>query len=279
MATSSEPEAPVGVDLSRPSAARVYDWYLGGHCNWAVDREFGRQALETFPLIPKLARHNRMWLRRVVRAALQDGVTQFIDLGAGVPTAGAVHEVVAKYCEDPDARVVYVDNEPVAAAHADLILEKQSAQHWADVLHTDMRRPEHVLGAPELRRLIDFDRPVCVLMVAVLHFVGDEEDIPGIISGYTSRLASGSRLAISHISNDGAPPQQAEQLERFAEAYKNTQNPGYLRSRDDIRAWLSGLDLLEPGVVALPDWGTDEHDATDGDEIRGCAWCGLARVP
>ncbi len=277
MTGAHTPEAPVGVDLSRPSAARVYDWYLGGMCNWAVDREFGQKAMATFPLIPQLARHNRTWLRRVVRAALDAGITQFLDLGAGVPTAGAVHEVVADRCDDPDARVVYVDNEPVAAAHANLILERQRAQHWVGVVEDDMRRPEQVLASEEVRRLIDFDRPVCVLMVAVLHFVGD--GVPAIIGGYTERMASGSWMAISHIANDTAPQEQYEQLQRFAEAYQDTQNPGYLRSHDEIRAWFSETELLPPGVVALPDWQPEEGDAGDGEAVRGCGWCAVGRVP
>lgn len=272
-------DAPEGIDLSRPSAARVYDWYLGGSHNWAVDREFGQAAMERFPLIPQLARHNRQWLQRVVRSALQAGITQFVDLGAGVPTAGAVHEIVAAHTRDPAARVVYVDNEPVAAAHSELILEQQGAQGWAGVVQGDMRRPEQILRSEPVSRLIDFDRPVCALMVAVLHFVGDEEDVPGILAGYTSWLAAGSWFAISHIANDGAAPEQAAQLQRFADGYKNTQNPGYLRDREEIRAWFGGLDMLAPGVVALPDWGTDQVEASEGAEIRGCGWCGVAAVP
>lgn len=279
MTNMETPDVPPGVDLSLPSAARVYDWYIGGQHNWAVDREFGQAAMEMFPLIPKLAQHNRGWLRRVVQSALQAGITQFVDLGAGVPTVGAVHEVVANHTDDPAARVVYVDNEPVAAAHSSLILEKQATQDWAGVVQADIRNPEDVLASDVLRRLIDFDRPVCILMVAVLHFVSDDEDIPGILRAYTDRLASGSWLAISHISNDGAPQEQAEQLQRFADSYKNTQNPGYLRTRAEITEWFTGLNLLNPGVTSLQDWETAEAKAEEQDDLRGCSWCGVAALP
>lgn len=279
MANKHAPDVPSGVDLSTPSAARVYDWYLGGNHNWAVDRKFGQAAMDMFPLIPKLAQHNRRWLRRVVRSAIEAGITQFVDLGAGVPTAGAVHEVVADHTDDPSARVVYVDNEPVAAAHSSLILEKQAAQDWTAVVEADIRRPADVLASGTLGRLIDFDRPVCVLMVAVLHFVDDDADIPAILNAYTGRLSSGSWLAISHISNDGAPPEQAEQLQRFADSYKNTQNPGYLRDREEVAGWFTGMNVLNPGVVALQDWGTDATEPDEQEDLRGCSWCGVAALP
>ena len=277
MTGAHTPEAPAGVDLSRPSAARVYDWYLGGLCNWAVDREFGRASVERFPLVAELARQNRMWLRRVVRAALDAGITQFLDLGAGVPTAGAVHEVVAEQCDDPAARVVYVDNEPVAAAHAELILKKQHAQAWAGVAQSDMRRPSEVLQAQDVHRLLDFTRPVCVLMVGVLHFVGDEEDVPALVAGYRQCMAPGSWLAISHLANDAAASEQAGQVQRFADAYQDTQNPVYLRTREQVRDCFSGLDIVDPGVVVLSDWGADEQDAEE-DPVRGCGWCAVGRV-
>lgn len=278
--TNKQPEmAPAGVDLSRPSAARVYDWYLGGSYNWAVDREFGQSAIEICPLIPELARQNRRWLQRVVRSALRAGITQFVDLGAGVPTVGAVHEIVAERTDDPAARVVYVDNEPVAATHSELILEQEGAQDWAGVVQGDMRRPDQVLHSEPVSRLIDFDRPVCVLMVAVLHFVEDGAQAAGILRDYADQLVSGSWVALSHIAKDGAAAEQAAQLQRFVDAYQNTQNPCCVRENAEIREWFTGMDLLEPGVVSLPDWRPHDADSTDGDTIRGCGWCGVAAIP
>src|SRR5699024_9358336 len=142
------------------------------------------------------------------------------------------------------------------------------------VVEDDMRHPERVLASEAVRRLIDVDRPVCVLMVAVLHFVSDEEDVPGIIARYTQQLSSGSWVAVSHIANETAPPQQRDQLQRFVEGYKNTQNPGYLRNHDEVCAWFSGMELLSPGVVNLPDWSPEEEgEDIEGEDVRGCAWC------
>lgn len=278
------PASPADVDLERPSTARVYDWYLGGTSNYAVDRNFGEQADKQFPLIKPLAMSNRQWLGRVVRAALDEGITQFLDLGSGVPTAGNVHEIVREHAPaDADPRVVYVDYEAVAVAHSELILEQQEATGWAGIVRADFRRPDVVLGHDTTRRLLDFSKPICVLMVSVLHFVGDADDVPGMIDGYRRRLAPGSWLAASHITTDDAPDEGAAQLSALAEAYRNTQNPAWLRDKAQFSSWFDGFDLVAPGIVHLTDWRPADPEALfptlKAATVRPYYWAGVGRVP
>ncbi|WP_116045454.1 SAM-dependent methyltransferase [Amycolatopsis palatopharyngis] len=273
------PEAPPGVDLEKPSAARIYDWYLGGTQNWAVDREFGRKIEQLWPHAKHGSRHNRQFMNRAVRAALDAGIRQFIDLGSGVPTVGNVHEVVRDHLpESEHASVVYVDFEAVAAAHARLILEREGATDWAALVQQDMRHPNAILNDPETQRLIDLDQPVCLLMIAVLHFVGPDDRPLDIIKAYTDRLRAGSWLALSHMTVPDDPEAAAGVL-RFAEQYKSTANPVWLRPREEIASWFDGLDLLEPGVTHLTDWRPD----FDADNLpprdlaaKPFAWCGVA---
>src|SRR5437764_3651877 len=167
------PVAPAGVDTTKPSAARIYDWYLGGDHNWAVDREFGKRAVQLWPGMKAMARRNRAFMNRVVEAALDAGIRQFLDLGSGVPTVGNVHEILRRRLpQNPDATVVYVDYEPVAAAHSTLILEQDEATGWAGLVQRDLRDPQAIVEDDATRALIDFDQPLCVLMIAVMHFVG-----------------------------------------------------------------------------------------------------------
>ncbi|WP_158881382.1 SAM-dependent methyltransferase [Amycolatopsis anabasis] len=278
--SSAAPEAPQGVDTEKPSAARVYDWLLGGTQNWAVDREFGRRVERMWPPIKPGARHNREFLHRAVRAALDAGIRQFLDLGSGMPTAGNVHEVVADYLADDErATVVYVDYEPVAAAHATLILERQNATEWAGLVQADVRDPDAILDHETTRRLIDFDRPVCVLMVAVLHFVGPDEDPGGVVAAYRDAVPPGSRLVLSHMTVGDATGEAAAGVEWFAAQYRHTTNPVWLRDRAEIESWFADWDVTEPGVTHLPDWRPVRELAPEEEIARPFAWCGVAVKP
>jgi SAM-dependent methyltransferase len=181
----------VGIDLDRPSAARVYDFYLGGFHNFAADREMGRQAVQMWPDLPEIMRPNRGFLRRAVEFLVDARVRKFLDLGSGIPTVGNVHEVAQRRA--PDTKVVYVDNDPVAVEHAQAIL---AGDDRTTVVHADLRDPDAVLGDPAIRALLDLSRPIAVLMVAVLHFVPDEDDPAGLVARFRDAVPAGSYLAL-----------------------------------------------------------------------------------
>jgi hypothetical protein len=251
---TSAPPIPDSVDVERPAAARVYDWYLGGAHNFESDRAFGKQMAEVLPMVKECALANRAFLRRAVAyLAGEAGIRQFIDIGSGVPTVGNVHEVAQR--TDPAARTVYVDYEFVAVAHANLILDEQDQQRErTTVLQLDFRDPEAILNHPETRRLIDFSQPVALLAVALLPFIGPGDQPEALLTRYREALPSGSFLTMSQITAEGVPASMAPQVERFAASYADTPNPVYLRSHAEFGALFAGFDLLEPGVVWAPEW-------------------------
>jgi O-methyltransferase involved in polyketide biosynthesis len=274
------PEAPDGVDTDKPSAARVYDWYLGGTQNWAVDREFGQRVERLWPLIRPISRQNRAFMNRVVRAALDAGIRQFVDLGSGVPTAGNVHEIVHDRLPGEEAKVVYVDYEPVAAAHSTLILEQDEATEWAGLVQRDIRAPEEIFADETTQRLIDWDQPVCLLLITVMHFIGPDDDPEGLLEQYRARLAPGSWMGLTHgTCREDAPPVQAAEVRRFVEAYKDTSNPAWLRSDEELLPWFGGWPLLEPGLTSLPDWRPATEPTSLDAQTRPFAWCGVAVKP
>jgi O-methyltransferase involved in polyketide biosynthesis len=274
------PAAPAGVDIDKPSAARMYDWYLGGSHNWAVDREFGRQVEQLMPQVKPVARQNRAFMNRAVIAALEAGIRQFVDLGSGVPTVGNVHEVVRDHLPSGErARVLYVDYEPVAVAHATVILEQDDATDWARIAHHDMRDPDAVLEDPITEELIDFTQPVCLLMIAVLHFVGGDDHPNELVESYRERLAPGSWLALTHATAEGVPEPEASAGRRVVAAYANTSNPMWLRNRADVEPWFGDWKMIEPGLTRATDWRPDgELDEVDA-VARPYIWAGVAEKP
>ncbi|HVW40740.1 MAG TPA: SAM-dependent methyltransferase [Amycolatopsis sp.] len=277
----SRPEwTPPAVDLDRPNVSRIYDWYLGGTNNYAVDREFGKAALEVMPHIPFVARSNREFMIRAVGYALDEGLDQFLDIGSGIPTTQPVHEVA--HARDPGARVVYVDHEAVAIAHGTRMLTDEPN---AAMVAGDFYRPETILDAPETRRLIDFDRPVCLLLVALLHFVPPSDDPESTLRQYLDKLAPGSLVAISHGTFDGldpADPRQAEMREatlRFTAHYNQTSTPDLVtRTRDEFAAFFTGLELVEPGIAYTRSWRNDSLRRNENPAFSQCL-AGVARVP
>jgi O-methyltransferase involved in polyketide biosynthesis len=261
--------APADLDLDRPSVARVYDYYLGGSHNFAVDRDFAQQVLQAMPNVPQLARENRAFLRRVVRAMSALGVDQFVDLGSGIPTVGNVHEVAQEI--NPQARVVYVDWDPVAVVHGQAILEDNDR---TVVIGADLREPEKLFANERLRGLIDPDRPTAVLLIAVLHFVPDEQQPIGLVGRIASLLAPGSHVAISHASPEG----QAAQLGKAANLYQKTASPVTMRTQAEIAALFGDLELLEPGVVQAPLWRPDAPDAPGPEAYEYPGFAGVGRV-
>ncbi|PVY97724.1 S-adenosyl methyltransferase [Actinomycetospora cinnamomea] len=241
--------APAEVDLDRPSAARVYDFYLGGLHNFAVDREMAARAVADWPELPAIMQANRAFLRRAVRHLAAQGIDQFLDIGSGIPTVGNVHEVAQAALGD--ARVVYVDIDPIAVAHARALLEDDAN---TGVVQADFVDVGAVLEDPVTRSLLDFSRPVGLLVVALLHFVGDERRPAEALARYREAMAPGSHLVLSHASADGAP----DRADEHRSLYRRTATPMTMRSRDEVAALLDGFTLVEPGIVFLPQWRPDD---------------------
>jgi SAM-dependent methyltransferase len=236
--------APPDVDLDRPSAARVYDYLLGGSHNFAVDREVAEGVLRFAPDARAAAHANRAFLHRAVAYLVSAGVRQFLDLGSGIPTLGNVHEVARGAA--PDARVVYVDIDPVAVAHSRALIGESAD---VAVIHADVREPRLILDDPDLHELIDFSRPVGLLMVALLHFIPDSDRPAEIIARFRDALAPGSHLVISQVGSGpvSAPGQEAH--DRYVRAA-----PVTLRSRGEVTAFFDGFELVEPGLVEPAEW-------------------------
>ncbi|MBB5157068.1 SAM-dependent methyltransferase [Saccharopolyspora phatthalungensis] len=243
------------IDVSIPSPARIYDYWLGGNHNFAVDREVGSKAAEVMPTLRAAIWANRAFLRRVVTyLATEHRVDQFLDLGSGVPTVGNVHEVAQ--AANPEAKVAYVDIEPVAVAHGRHLL---AGNDRATVIQADLRQPADVLGHPEVTELLDLSRPVAVLLIAVLHFIPDSDRPGEIVRTYLERTAPGSFVALSHADDDEDLP--AEQARMLDEYRKSTRVPFVHRGRSELAAWLDGFDLEPPGIVRTNEWHPDEEAA------------------
>ncbi|MFD6323737.1 SAM-dependent methyltransferase [Streptomyces sp. NPDC058442] len=261
--------APRSIDITVPSVSRMYDYYLGGSHNFEVDREAARRAMEFMPGLPKVMQANRAFLRRAVRFAVGEGVTQFLDIGSGIPTFGNVHEVAQAAA--PGARVVYVDHDPVAVAHSEAVLE---GAEGTGVVAGDLRKPRDVLASSEVERLIDLNRPVALLLIAVLHFVEDPDDPYAAVAELREALAPGSMLILTHASYEGIPL-PPERAGGAVDVYKDIRNPLIMRSRDEIARFFEGYDMVEPGLVPMPRWRPDTApEGEDPYERSGLAGVG-----
>lgn len=256
------PAIPPGIDPQRPSAARVYDFFLGGEHNFAADRAAAAVAVQAMPELPAVMRANRSFLRRAVGWVAARGIRQFLDLGSGIPTVGNVHEVARGYT--PQARVVYVDVEPVAVVHGRSIL---AGDDNAAVLHADLTDADAVLAHPDVRRLIDFGEPMCLLAVAVAHFIPDTEALLRSLDRYRDAAAPGSYLVMSHASAEGDP----EKAQQARQVYNRTTSPLVLRDRTEFARLFNGWDLVEPGMVSSGQWqpggGTADGAGAGSDEV------------
>jgi hypothetical protein len=269
--------APVGVDTEKPSPARLYDYYLGGTHNFPVDREAGEKIRSALPELEDAAWVNRGFLGRAARwLAAEQGVRQFIDIGAGLPTQNNTHEAVHKVA--PEARVLYVDNDPEVEAYARPLLRDVPT---CTAITGDLRDPEGVLGHPETRRLIDFTEPVALLMVAVLHFIADDSDPWGIVARYRDALAPGSFLAISHGTADNQPPRPVQAIR---DVYASAKEHVYFRTKSDVIRLFADWEIAppypgaEPAVTWIGYWGAEDPDAADSDGSRW-SYAGVARKP
>lgn len=259
-----------GVDLDRPSAARMYDFYLGGFHNFSIDRKLAQQAIQEWPELPLIMTANRAFLRRTVSHLVERGMRQFLDLGSGIPTVGNVHEVAQGLV--PECRVVYVDIDPVAVAHSRSILADNAC---ATALLGDLRRPGEVMNAAIETGLIDPAEPTAVLLLAVLHFVSDEDEPAAAIAALRDRLAPGSHIALSHATHELHP----EELTSSHRAlYRQTATPMTMRTYAEVCAMFDGLDVLDPGVVLIERWSPSGVQDVDNPE-RTPAWGGIGLKP
>ncbi|MFD9306398.1 SAM-dependent methyltransferase [Streptomyces sp. NPDC060048] len=252
--------APPGIDISVPSVSRIYDYYLGGSHNFEVDRQAARRAMEFMPGLPKIMQANRAFMRRAVRYAVAEGITQFLDIGSGIPTFGNVHEIAQ--AASPEARVVYVDHDPVAVAHSQAVL---AGAERTGVVTADLRKPQEILTAPEVGRVLDLSRPVALLLVAVLHFLEDADDPHAAVAELRDALAPGSLLILTHASYEGIPLSQ-EVAAGTVGVYRELRSPLVMRDAQQIGRFFEGFDLIEPGLVAMPNWRPDGPDGFDGPE-------------
>jgi hypothetical protein len=260
-----------GVDTQRANVARVYDYLLGGTHNFGVDRDHARTLTAIEPEMPDVARANRAFLGRAVRFLADAGVRQFLDIGSGVPTAGNVHEVARDVA--PEARVVYVDTDPVAIAHSKSIL---AGDDRATIIEADLREPETILCHPEIDQLIDFDQPVGLLLVSVLPFIRDEENPGDLVKTLTRPLVSGSYLTISHATSDHRP---ASAVEAVRKLYARATASANLRGHAEIRGFFDGFDLIEPGLVFVPLWRPDRPAPFIDRPERSLNYAGVGRKP
>jgi hypothetical protein len=248
----------------------MYDYYLGGSHNFEADRALAREAVSHWPDLPMVMRANRAFLHRAVRYLVEAGVTQFLDLGSGIPTAGNVHEVARGL--NPDARTVYVDVDPVAVAHSQALLEGVPG---TAVVHADVRDADKILSASQTTELLDFTRPVAVLMVALLHFIPDADDPASVIAPYRAVMRSGSHLALSHATVDG----NVAVMRDHEEIYRRSATPINARTRAQVAGLLEGFDLLEPGVVYMPLWRPDSDEQTPEHPERYSGYAAVGRLP
>lgn len=262
--------APQGIDLSVPSVSRIYDYYLGGSHNFEVDREAARKAMEFLPGLPKIMQANRAFMRRAVRYAVNEGVTQFLDIGSGIPTFGNVHEVAQNASDD--ARVVYVDHDQVAVAHGRAVLEGNTR---ATVVSADLRKPRQILDSSEVSSMLDLRQPVALLLVAVLHFIEDADDPIAAVTELREALAPGSLLILTHASYDGVPVPE-ERAVGAVDVYRDIRNPLVMRSREEIARFFEGYEMVEPGLVSMPLWRPDAP-AEQEDPYAFSGFAGVGR--
>ena len=272
----AEEEPQADLQLDRPHPARVYDYLLGGKDNFAADRAAAEAGLEANPNSRIPPRENRAFLRRVVRYLARDaGISQFLDIGTGIPTSPNVHEIAQD--ADPKARVVYVDNDPIVLAHARALLTSGPVGRTA-YIDADVRDVGKILSSTDLRQTLDMNRPVGLLLIAIMHFIADEDDPWDLVARLLAELPAGSYLALSHLTGDFDPAA----WQGVAEVYRRSGVTMQVRSLAAVERFFTGLDLLDPGVVSLPRWHPDPDDLGQPGQPTDAAvsvYGGLGRKP
>ncbi len=256
--------APAGLDVTRPSAARIYDYFLGGAHNFESDRQLADQMTRLTPNVAETARANRLFLRRAVEFLVGAGIRQFLDIGSGIPTVGNVHEVAS------GSRVVYVDLDPVAVAQS---LQLLSHDPNATAICFDLRDPQKILAEAAATGLIDLGEPLAVLLAGVVHFIPDSDAPDAIVAQLRDALAPGSYLLISHATLDGQPPELME-AQRLS---GRTATELTLRPRAAVAAYFGSFEMVEPGLVYIGQWRPDPADEPDPHPERLAGYAGVGR--
>ncbi|HXR70307.1 SAM-dependent methyltransferase [Actinocrinis sp.] len=252
--------APGTIDTSIPHPARMYDYYLGGKDNYQVDRDAAEEVLAILPEGRDMARANRAFLGRTVRYLARKGIKQFLDIGTGIPGPDNTNDVA--HAVQPEARVVYVDNDPIVLTHASALLARHDPK-YTTVIQADLRDPESIIDHPEAKAVLDFSQPIGVLLVAVLHFVKHQENPHALVDRLKQIMVPGSYLVLSHGTNDFEP----ERANSAVAGYNRASAPFVLRNRQEITRFFDGLELVEPGVVQIPWWQPDAEVGPDAEQI------------
>ncbi|MGW2636093.1 SAM-dependent methyltransferase [Streptomyces sp. NPDC001348] len=255
--TGQDPTTAVQIDTSRPHPARMYDWYLGGKDNYPVDEEMGRQMLALDPRVPVMARVNRAFMHRATRWLAQQGVRQFLDVGTGIPTEPNLHQIAQRIA--PDSRVVYCDNDPIVLAHAAALL-RGTDEGVTEYLQADVRDPAAIMAGA--KQVLDMGRPVALSLVALLHFVSDEDGAHELVRRLLSELPSGSYLVMTHATADFTPEESAAATEKLKAAGVTLA----LRSREEFARFFTGLELVDPGVEIVHKWRPELGDPVPGQD-------------
>jgi hypothetical protein len=259
---AQQQDPPVQVDLHTGQAhsARIYDVLLGGKDNYAPDREAAAAIVEAAPNLPISVRANRRFMTRAAHyLAAEMGLRQFLDVGTGLPTSPNLHEVVQDVA--PESRVIYVDNDPIVLVHARALLTSRPEGRTA-YLDADIRHPEAIVTSPQLQETLDLSRPIAVSLLAILQFVLDDDDVQQIIEQLMDPLVAGSVLAVSTVTTDSSPAEAS----RGVSSYRSNGVPARSRTKAEVEALFSGLDLLDPGVVLVHRWRPGEEDQQIPDE-------------
>lgn len=270
IAMPDEVQTLAGLDFSTPNVARMYDYYLGGKDNFAADRACAEKVLSNYPELRTVVRENRAFLSRAVRfLAEHAGICQFLDIGAGLPTMENVHEVAQAVV--PHARIVYVDYDPVVCSHARALLAKAET---VTAVQADLREPDTILKDPETQRLIDFSQPVAVLLVAILHFVPDDDDPYQIVGRLRDATVPGSHLVLSHAGSEDLPTRARE----AAVEYNRATAQIWFRTRDEVLRFFEGFDLVDPGLVGVHAWRNPRrNNAEISKQLTSAGFVGVAR--
>ncbi|GAA0587091.1 SAM-dependent methyltransferase [Kribbella sandramycini] len=265
------------LNLGVPHSARVYDYFLGGKTNFAPDRAVAEKLLEAFPGFRTAAQSNRMWMHRAARYVAEQGVTQFLDIGTGIPTSPNLHEVVQQVL--PAAHVVYVDNDPIVLAHSRALLVSTESGETA-YIEADITDPQAILDSEEVRTVLDLSKPVALSIVGVFHYLPDDAKPYELLQQLVDALAPGSYLIFSHCTPDFAP----EMWEQAIQVYKADGGDAQVRSRAEIERFFAGLELVDPGVEVPYRWHPDDEtqalvDNETFTDVSCSLWVGVAKKP